>query len=112
MVVQRRRALVGDFKTGNSRYADMDQLDLYGLCVFRHFPDVQNVRGILLFIKDDKPIVKDFSRATMEGSWLKWLDRVSKIKRARELHVWPTKPSGLCKFCSHTRCIEHPSWRF
>jgi hypothetical protein len=112
VVHQPKRALVADFKTGASRYADMDQLDLYALCIFQHFPAVEQVRGMLLFIRDDRPFTKNFSRNDMGDHWARWIRRIGAIKRARDLNVWPTRPSGLCKFCPHTRCVEHPTWKF
>lgn len=107
----RRKALVADFKSGNSRYADMDQLELYALATFRHFPEIETARGMLLFVKDDKPITKDFSRHETEEKWLRWIGRLDEIRRAREYNNWPAMPSGLCKFCPVSSCVEHPSWR-
>jgi hypothetical protein len=107
----RRKALIADFKSGNSRYADMDQLELYALATFRHYPEVDTARGMLLFVKDDKPIAKDFSRAETEERWLRWIGRLDEIRRAREFNNWPATPSGLCRYCPVTSCMEHPSWR-
>lgn len=111
VVVHHKRALCNDFKTGNWRYADLDQLELYALCIFQHFPAVEEVRGMLLFVKDDRPFSKTYHRNSIDGLWPKWLARLQRILKARELQMWPTKRSGLCKYCPHTRCLEHPSWR-
>ena len=43
-------ARVVDYKTGNNKYPDMDQLKLMALMVFAHFPHIRKVYGALLFV--------------------------------------------------------------
>ena len=43
-------AWVGDWKTGNNKYPDRDQLVLMSLMVFAHFPHIRKVNSALLFI--------------------------------------------------------------
>ena len=43
-------AWVGDWKTGNNKYPDRDQLVLMSLMVFQHFPHIRKVNSALLFI--------------------------------------------------------------
>lgn len=111
---EKKRAMVGDFKTGNSAYADLDQLEIYALAIFRHFPEIETVRGMLLFTKPgkEKAISKTFTKAESESKWLKWIADLDQIRRARDLNAWPASPSGLCKFCPVKHCMEHPSWKF
>lgn len=110
----KRRALVADFKTGNPKYADMSQLEIYALATFRHFPDVDEVTGMLLFTKPGSEVALThvFKRSEDEERWLRWHAKVDQIRRAREFKAWPAKSSGLCKFCPVNSCMEHPSWKF
>jgi hypothetical protein len=43
-------AWVADWKTGNNKYPDRDQLVLMSLMVFAHFPHIRKVNSALLFI--------------------------------------------------------------
>lgn len=110
VIIDGERALVADFKTGKSRYAKMDQLEIYALAVFRRFPQVKKVRGMLLFVREDVKFQNDYTVEQAPDLWLRWISRIDKIRQAREFNNWPAKRSGLCKFCPVTSCSEHPDW--
>lgn len=110
VVVDGERALVADFKFGKSRYAKLEQLEIYALAVFRRFPQVKKVRGLLLFVREDQQFKADYKVEDAPDLWLKWISRVDKIRQAREFNNWPAKRSGLCRFCPVTSCSEHPEW--
>lgn len=113
VIIDGERALVADFKTGKSRYAKLDQLEIYALAIFRRFPAVKKVRGMLLFVREDgPPFTANYHVDQAPDLWLKWIARVDKIRQAREFNNWPAKRSGLCKFCPVTSCSEHPEWSF
>lgn len=116
MIVQpeRRRALVGDFKTGNPKYADMDQLELYALAAFAHEPEVDTITGMLVFTKpgSETTLTAEFTRDQAKHLWLRWHSELDQLRRAREQAAWPANPSGLCKFCPVNHCMSHPSWTF
>ena len=44
------KAWVIDYKTGNDKYPDRDQLILMSLMVFAHFPHIRQVNSALLFV--------------------------------------------------------------
>ncbi len=50
-------AWVGDWKTGNNKYPDRDQLVLMSLMVFAHFPHIRKVNSALLFIVKNDVII-------------------------------------------------------
>ena len=110
VIIDGERALVADFKTGKSRYAKLEQLEIYALAVFRRFPQVKRVRGLLLFVREDQQFKADYKVEDAPDLWLKWISRVDKIRQAREFNNWPAKRSGLCRFCPVTSCSEHPEW--
>jgi hypothetical protein len=92
------QARVVDYKTGKSaKYADKGQLELMALAIFKHFPEVTNVKGALLFV-----IAKAFPKAAYSKDdepkmWEKWLRDHGRMRRAYETDVWNPRPSGLCK---------------
>lgn len=112
VIVNGERGLVADFKTGKSRYAKIDQLEIYALAAFRRFPQLKKVTGMLLFVREPgAPLKKTFSVEEAPNLWLAWIARVDKIRQAREFNNWPAKTSGLCRFCPVTSCSEHPTWK-
>ncbi len=106
LIINDTVATVVDYKTGkSSRYAEKGQLELMALCVFRHFPQVTEVRAGLVFV-----VAKDLVKGTYEKSnqkpmWRKWISEYAKMEKAFEADVWNPKPSGLCKrHCPVTQC--------
>ena len=100
-------AWVIDYKTGrNTRYADTGQLELMALAVFKHFPDVEKVRGGLLFAIAKKMIKGSYDREKEPELWAKWLGDFKRMEKAFELDVWNANPSGLCR--RHCVVLECP----
>jgi len=99
-------AYVIDYKTGrNTRYADTGQLELMALAVFKHFPQVQKVRGGLLFAVAGKAVKDSYNRSQEPKLWAKWMGDFERMKKAFELDVWNANPSGLCRrHCVVTEC--------
>jgi hypothetical protein len=59
----KKEARVVDYKTGKSaKYADPKQLALMAACIFVHFPEVEVVKGGLLFV-----VVGDFIKARYQA---------------------------------------------
>lgn len=105
----KRVARVADYKTGkSSRYADMAQLELMAAMVMAHHPDVDTVKGALLFVVANDVIKSEFTRAQLPDIWSKWAGRVGSVEKAIELNVWNPRPSALCKFCPVKDCANHP----
>lgn len=102
-------ARVADYKTGkSSRYADMAQLELMAAMVMAHHPEVDTVKGALLFVVANDVIKSEFTRAQLPDIWSKWAGRVGSVEKAIELNVWNPRPSALCKFCPVKDCANHP----
>lgn len=99
---------VVDYKTGKSaQYADPDQLELMALTVFKHFPEVDSVRGALLFVIANKLIPGEYDRSD-ESRWTKWIARVNRLQDAVDSGVWNPKPSGLCRrHCPVVECAHN-----
>ena len=101
-------ARVVDWKTGkSSRYADTAQLELLAGMVMSHHPEVQTVKGVLVFLVPGDVVQATFTRGQYGEIMSKWVGKASAIEAALEAGVWNAKSSGLCKFCPVTTCPHH-----
>ena len=98
-------ARVVDYKTGKSaKYADVGQLELMALAVFKHFPQVQEVDAALFFVIAKAFIRREYKRDEAPGLWAKWLKRYGRILTAIDTGVWNPKPTPLCGWCPVKTC--------
>lgn len=99
-------ARVVDYKTGNSRYADKDQLELMALMVFAHHAHIEMVRGALLFVLDNTAIFKhDVHRREVPDLLAKYRERNARRVAAFHAEQWPARRTGLCrKHCVVLSC--------
>ena len=97
-------ARVVDYKTGNNKYPDMDQLKLMALMVFAHFPHIRRVEGALLFVVKDDIAKASFMVGEAEEYWWDYRERVARIEQAHDSGVWNPKPTPLCGWCPCTDC--------
>jgi hypothetical protein len=95
-----------DYKTGKSaKYADTGQLQLMGLAIFKHFPQVKKVKGALLFTIANGIVKQDYSVSDEGVLWRPWVEKYASLEKAYEHDVWNPRPSGLCrKRCPVTEC--------
>jgi hypothetical protein len=101
-------AWVGDWKTGNNRYPDRDQLVLMSLMVFQHFPHIRKVNSALLFIVKDDMVKMQMMRDQADAAWTKYRERIGRIKASFEHDVWNPSSSPLCRWCPVKTCEFHP----
>ena len=99
-------ARVVDYKTGNNKYPDREQLRLMALMVFVHFPHIRKVSGGLLFVVKNDLVKASFLRGEAEEYWWDYRERVARIEKAHETGVWNPKPTPLCGWCVVKTC-EH-----
>lgn len=98
-------ARVLDYKTGDHRYADTDQLELMSLLIFAHFPHVKFVKGRLLFVLSQQIRDRNVDVKEKERLWQKYRERDAKRIGAIEANNFPAKESGLCrKHCVVLSC--------
>ena len=103
-------ARVVDFKTGkSSRYADTAQLELLAGMVMQHFPEVNRVKGALLFVVAQDLVKAEYTRAQLPEILSKWGGKASMIEKVIEKGVVNARPSGLCKFCPVSDCPHQPN---
>lgn len=107
LIIDGDKARVIDYKTGKSaKYADKGQLQLMALCVFKHFPQVETVKGALLFTVANEIVKQDYSIKNEGPMWTPWLQKYASLEQAYETDVWNAKPSGLCR--KHCPVVECP----
>lgn len=106
---ENKTAWVIDYKTSkNTRYADRGQLELMALCVFKHFPNIETVRGGLLFVVCNELIRETYGKDQASELWEKWLADYNRMEQAWKKDVWNAHQSGLCKrHCIVTECVHN-----
>lgn len=103
-------ARVGDWKTGkSSRYADTAQLELMAAMVMQHFPEINKVKGALIFVVAHDVVKAEFTRAQLPEILSKWGGKASMIEKVIEKGVVNARPSGLCRFCPVATCAHNPN---
>lgn len=104
--VDGKHARVLDWKLGKSaKYADLKQLEMMALLIFRLFPEVEIVTGGLVFLVPNKIIKAKYLRSDSKALWSRWLYEISRIESAIDSNNFGPTPNGLCKrFCPVLQC--------
>ena len=100
-------ARVVDYKSGNNKYPDREQLKLMALMVFVHFPHIRRVSGALLFVVKNDMAKASFMVGEAEEYWWDYRERVARIEQAHDTGVWNPKPTPLCGWCPVKTCEYH-----
>lgn len=101
-------AWVVDWKTGNDKYPDRDQLELMALMVMAHHPTIEQVNAALFFVLKDSMIKEKYARVRYDTMWQRYRERVASIEAAHASGVWNPQRSGLCGWCEVTTCEFNP----
>ena len=102
-------AWVGDWKTGNNRYPDRDQLVLMSLMAFEHFPHIRKVNSALLFIVKNDLVKLHMLREQAEAAWWKYRERIARLEASYSNDVWNPTQTPLCRWCQVTNCEFNPN---
>jgi hypothetical protein len=97
-----------DYKTGNNRYPDTDQLVLMSLMTFAHFPHLRQVNSALLFVVKNTIVKYRMEVEDIEPAWWLYRQRVSKLSSSFEHNTWNPTQSALCNWCPVRTCELHP----
>lgn len=102
------KAKVLDWKFGKTaKYADLKQVELMALLIFKMFPEVESVRGVLMFMIPDKPVKADYHRKDEQALWQRWMYEVAVMAEAKERDNYGPSPNNLCRnYCPVLTC-EH-----
>ena len=101
-------AHIVDYKTGNDKYPDRDQLVLMSLMVFKHFPHVKRVKSALLFVVKNTMVKHEMTIDEEEFNWWRYRERVARMAACHSNGVWNPNPTPLCPWCPVTSCEHNP----
>lgn len=109
LIINGDKAHLIDYKTGkSSKYADLKQLDLLALAIFKHFPEVKTIKAGLLFVVAKDFVKSRYEKDTHEKTWVRWLEDTKKLEKAIELQVWNPKPNFTCNsWCPVKDCYHN-----
>jgi CRISPR/Cas system-associated exonuclease Cas4 (RecB family) len=94
---EKKQAFVGDYKSGNNKYPDTDQLELMALMLWALYPDLEVVKGALFFVTKGTMSPKTIYKDDVEVLWNKYKERDSIRAAAHATGVFNPKQSGLCR---------------
>ena len=106
LIVSGDQAFIVDYKTGaNSRHADLAQLELCALAVFKHFPKLQKIKAGLLFLCSNEFIKTHYEPAIQDTQWQPWIESAALLEKSVENNTWPKKHNFTCaKHCPVADC--------
>jgi hypothetical protein len=113
IILQGDTALTVDYKTGkSSKFAELKQLEIVSLAIFKHFPDVKKVKAGLMFLFADDFIKTAYLADSQEELWGSWISDVGQLKASVENDMWNPKPNFTCRgWCPVTSCDHNEGER-
>ena len=102
-------AWVVDWKTGNDKYPDRDQLVLMSIMVFEHYPHIRKVNSALLFIVKNSMVKMQMTREQKDAAWWRYRERTARLEASFANDVWNPTQTPLCKWCQVTGCEFNPN---
>lgn len=97
-----------DYKTGNDKYPDTDQLELMSLMTLTHFPHIKQVNSALLFVVKNSIVKFKLQISETNQTWWKYRERVARLAHSVEQNVWNPTQSPLCRWCPVVSCEHNP----
>lgn len=94
-----------DWKTGK-RKPDYDQLELFSLQIFTHYPDVEKIKSGFIWTKDMALDLETYTRNDVAKMWDKVNAKIRRIEESVNTDNWPARPSGLCNYCPAKHICE------
>lgn len=98
---------IGDWKTGKRR-PDFDQLKLFSLLTWQHYPEIQTCVTSFVWTQDKAMDTETFERKNANKMWEEVMTRIRRVYKAHEADNWPAKPSGLCGWCDVKKQLGCP----
>lgn len=103
--LQGKRAYIGDWKTGNSRYEDPFELETGAMLLKLKFPELVAIKGAYIWLKENRAgQIYDLSKFKDTAVRIRTI--MNEIADKRINGGWLKKQSGLCGFCPVKDC-EH-----
>jgi PD-(D/E)XK nuclease superfamily len=102
-----KKAHLVDYKSGKAKYADTEQLKLGAICTFSMHPDIQTVKGALIFTGEEKLIRACYSRENVQRYWEPFMTTYQQLITAVNTDSFAPRKNGLCSRCPVTSCEYH-----
>lgn len=101
-----KTAYVVDYKTGkNAKYADPQQLELMAACVFLRHPEIEKIKGMLLYVVSRETITKEYEVKDRFAVFEKLDEILHRRTVAYETGIFNKNPNGLCRaYCPVMDC--------
>jgi hypothetical protein len=74
------------------------------LMTFAHFPEVNHIKGGLLFILKNSFISEEYNRSEIDKSWEHFLPSLERLDMSYESGKWMANPTPLCRYCPVHSC--------
>jgi hypothetical protein len=97
-------AWVVDYKTGNNKYPDREQLMLMSIMVFIYFPHIRKVNSALLFLVKNDMVRMQMMREQADAIWWKYRERTARLEASFDNNVWNPNQTPLCGWCPVKTC--------
>ena len=107
LIVNDDVAYVIDYKTGSNKYPDPKQLKLMALMTFAHFPNINKVKGGLLFLMHNSFMTEEYNRDDIPKLWGAFSNDLARLSMSYERNVWQANPTPLCGWCPISTCKFH-----
>ena len=106
IILQGDTALTVDYKTGkSSKFAELKQLEIVSLAIFKHFPEVKKVKAGLMFLFADDFVKTAYLADSQQELWGSWISDVGQLQASVENDMWNPKPNFTCRgWCPVTSC--------
>lgn len=107
LIIDSEDAYVIDYKTGSNRYPDPKQLQLMSLFTFEHHPEVNIVKGGLLFVAHNDFVMREYKRADKAKLWEQFAPDLTRLENSLKDDKWPCNSTPLCGWCPVHTCEYH-----
>lgn len=104
LIVDKDMAYIVDYKTGNSKYPDVNQLKLMSLFTFAHYPQVMRIKAALFFVMNNVFVDEMYERSDIPRLWAAFRPSLERLSLAHKTNAWVPNPSPLCKWCPVSTC--------
>jgi hypothetical protein len=102
---EKKRARVIDYKTGKI-YGDNDeQMELYAIAGFEHYPDVDEIDTELWYLDQGELQKKTYRRKDLPALQKKWKRKVIPILTDKR---FPPRPGQQCSYCAYSIRKHNP----
>ena len=68
------------------------------------FPDVEYIKGGLLFVAHNSFVPEEYKREEIDSLWRVFESSLSRLSHAFETDSWPANPTPLCGWCPVKTC--------